>query len=160
MADVLGALEHAEREAGEEIASRQQTGGRPERESGVFFQKVGHFVQLRYLVGVEDPVILQHLERVPVLHAKVFGHQVQHVVEHGDPSAQLVRRVLDVRDRVAAVIANRPMSKVNTFMGGGGETYNLYSKAMLAISFLRARYTLSANPGWFMSSSGSYLVIR
>lgn len=38
--------------------------------------------------------------------------------------------------------------------------YNLYSKAMLAISFLRARYTLSEKPGWFMSNSGSYLVIR
>lgn len=39
-------------------------------------------------------------------------------------------------------------------------TYYLYSKAMLAISFLRARYTLSENPGWSMSSSGSYLVTR
>lgn len=36
----------------------------------------------------------------------------------------------------------------------------LYANAISAMNFLRARYSLSANPGWFMSRSGSNLVIR
>lgn len=103
MTDVLSALEHAERETGKEIAGRQQTGGRPAGEACVFLQKVAHVVQLRHLVGRKDPVVLQHLESVPVFDAKVFGHQLQHVVEHCRPGGHLGGGVLDVRDRVAAV---------------------------------------------------------
>lgn len=39
-------------------------------------------------------------------------------------------------------------------------THYLNENAISAISFLRWRYSLSANPGWFISRSGSYFVIR
>lgn len=114
MTDVLRALEHSEREAGEEVASRQQTGGRSKRETGVLLQEIGHLVQLRYLFGRENPVVLQQLESVPVFHAEMFGHQVQHGVEHRGPRAQFVGRVLDVWDRVTAVNARRLTKRLIT----------------------------------------------
>lgn len=104
--DVLRTLKHSECQTGEEIASCQQTGRRSQRESGLFFQEVAHFVQLRHLVRREDLFVLQHFENGPVLHAEMFGHQVQHVVENGRPRAQLFGGVIDVWYRVTAVSAH------------------------------------------------------
>lgn len=103
MTDVLRALEYTESETGKEVTSCQQTGRRSKGETGVFLQEVGQLVQLRDLGRGEDVVILQHFESVPVFHAEVFRHKVQHVVENCGPSADFVGGVFDMWDRVSAV---------------------------------------------------------
>jgi len=104
--NVLRALEHTEREAGKEVSGRQQTSGRPESESCVLFQEFVHILKLRDFVSSEYVVVLQHLESVPVFHAEVLGHQVQHVVENSGPCTDFVSSVFDNWDQVAAVNQN------------------------------------------------------
>lgn len=58
MTYILCALENAERKAGEEVTSCQQTSGWSEGETGVLFQEIRHLVQLWNVVSVEDIVIL------------------------------------------------------------------------------------------------------
>lgn len=60
--------------------------------------------------------------------------------------------VLKTRDQVSFSISVYGML-------GIGSPY-LYAKAISAMTLRRARYSLSAKPGWFISRSGSYLVIR
>jgi len=101
--NVLRALEHTEREAGEEVTGCQQTSRRPESESCIFFQEFVHILKLWDLVCSEYVVVLQHLESVPIFHAEVLGHQVQHVVENCGPCAYFVSSVFDNWDQVTAV---------------------------------------------------------
>lgn len=105
--NVLCALEHTEREAGEEVTGRQQTSRWAESESGVLLQKLVHILELRDLVSSEYVVVLQHLESVPVFHAEVFGHQVQNVVENCGPCTDFVSSIFNDWDQVTTVIIKK-----------------------------------------------------
>lgn len=104
MADVLGALEYSESKAGQEVPRRQETGGRSKSESRVLLQEIADFLQLRYTVRLEDPLLLQCLENPLILHARVFRHQVQHSVEDTRPSVVLRFGVGNGGYRVAVLV--------------------------------------------------------
>lgn len=99
---VLRALEDAERQRGEKIASGQQTGGRTQCETGVAAQERAHLAQLRNAILAEDVLRLQFGEHLAVFGARVLGHQVQDGVEHGAPGFVLGFGVFNVRNRIAA----------------------------------------------------------
>lgn len=67
MTDVLGALEDAEGQRGQEVAGGEQTSGRTQSESGVLPQEGAHVVQLWDLVLHKDSLLLQHCENGTVL---------------------------------------------------------------------------------------------
>lgn len=72
--DVLRALEDAERERSQEVARRQQTSGRSQREAGVAAQEFVHLLQLRQVILDEDLLLLELVEDDVVLAASVFWH--------------------------------------------------------------------------------------
>lgn len=100
VSDVLGALEDAESQGGEEIASGQKAGGRSEGEAGALGQEVGHFLELGNVLGVEDALLLQTPEDSLVFGASMLWHQVDHGVEDRFPGLVLGFGVFDVWDWV------------------------------------------------------------
>lgn len=104
VADILSALEYSEGETGQEVPRRQETSGRSKSESRVFLQEIADFLQLRYAVGLEDPLLLQFLENPLVLHAGVFRHQVQHGVEDARPRLVLRLGVRNAGYRVTVLV--------------------------------------------------------
>lgn len=123
---VLRTLEDAERQRREEIARRQQTGGRSQREAGVAAQKGAHLAQLRNAILAEDVLRLQLGEDLAVLGARVLRHQVQHRVEDGAPRLVLDVRVVDVRNAVAAALEK---------MGGKWRKYALVYAPYVEVHF-------------------------
>ena len=80
--DILSALEHPEREAGQKVSSGEQASRRSQREPGVLLQEFTDFLQLWYTMRLEDLLVLQHLEDSSILHAGVLRYQVDERVEH------------------------------------------------------------------------------
>lgn len=140
MTNVLCTLEYSECKAGEEITSRQQTSCWSKSKTGVLFQEVRHLPQLWDLIRSENVIVLQHLESVPVFHAEMFGHQVQYVVKNCSPCANFISSIVNDWDDVTAInIITLRVKIKKKEKENNDQPYNLYSKAMLAISFLRAR---------------------
>lgn len=76
MTDILGALEDAEGQRGEEVARCQETGGGTQCETSVATQEVVHLLQLRNAVLDEDLLLLELCEDDIVFAASMLGHQV------------------------------------------------------------------------------------
>lgn len=74
MPNVLRAVEHAERQAGEKVARRQIAGDGAQLEAGFALQKGADILQLGQIV-LAVATVLDQLR--PVFH--VLGHRVQHV---------------------------------------------------------------------------------
>lgn len=95
VANILGALENAEGQRGQEVAGCKQAGCRPQCESGVFLHELRHVLELRDFVRHKQALFLEHLENSAVLSTGVFGGQVDHRGEYGFPGLVLRVCVLD-----------------------------------------------------------------
>lgn len=106
VADVLCALEDAESERGQEVASGQQPSRGSQGKSGLSAQEVGHFLELRYLIGPDDALVFHHLESPSVLLAGVLRHQLDDGLVDGTPGLDLVLDVFDFWDLLATTKQN------------------------------------------------------
>lgn len=100
---ILCALEDAEGERGEEVASGEQTRSGAQREASVLAQEIGHLLQLGQTMIDEDLLVLQHLEGGAVLGASVFRGQILHGAEDRAPGLDLHVGVVDVWDRISVL---------------------------------------------------------
>jgi len=112
VAHILGALEDAEGQGGEEVPGGQKTGGRTQRESGVLAQEVGHLLQLGQTVVHEDLLILELLEGGPVLGTGMLGSQILDGLEDRAPGLDLHIGVIDVWDRVSILVGEGNLGDV------------------------------------------------
>lgn len=100
---ILCALEDAEGERGEEVASGEQTRSGAQREASVLAQEIGHLLQLGQTMIDEDLLVLQLLEGGTVLGASVFRSQILHGAEDRTPGLDLHVGVVDVWDRISVL---------------------------------------------------------
>lgn len=105
VADVLGALEYSEREAGEEVAGGEESSSGAQSESGVLFEEVADDLELGHAARLEDLLVHQFLEDSLVLLAGVLRHEVDQGVEHALPGLVLGLGVRDVGDRVTEFVS-------------------------------------------------------
>lgn len=105
MTNILGALEHPERKAGQEVPSGEQSSGRAQSEPGVLLQEFTDFLQLRNAMSLKDLLLLELLEHSLVLDAGVFGDQVDDGVEHSRPGLVLRLGVRNIGYRVSVLVS-------------------------------------------------------
>lgn len=101
---ILGALEDAEGQRGEEVAGGQETGGRTQREASVLPQEIGHLLQLGQAVIHKDLLVLELLEGSPVLGTGMLGCQILDGLEHRAPGLDLHIGVGNVGDRISVLV--------------------------------------------------------
>lgn len=103
MANVLCALENAEGERCQEIASRQETSGRTQCESSAATQEAAHLLQLWDASFAENAFLLKFSENVTVFETSVLWHQIENGTEYRAPSLIFNIAVVNVWDWIATV---------------------------------------------------------
>lgn len=106
MTHILRRLEDAESQRGKEVARCQQPGGWSKRETGIFAQKVIHFLQLWDAIFDKDFLLFESGEDAIVLAAGVLWHEILDDLEHGAPGLMFDFAVVDVGNGIAAVDGN------------------------------------------------------
>lgn len=107
--NVLGALEHPERKAGQEVSGGEQSSRGTQSESGALLQEIAHFLKLRYTMSLEDLLLLELLKHSLILDASVLRYQVHDRVEHAGPGLVLRLGVGNARNWIAVFVSERDL---------------------------------------------------
>lgn len=112
VADVLRRVEHAEREAREEVARGEQAGHGAQGEARAVSEEVGYVFKLWDVVLPEAAVLDEEGKDMVVLPAGVFGEKLGELAEHFPPGLRLFGSVVHVRQRLTVLVVVREVGEV------------------------------------------------
>lgn len=101
MPDVLGAVEHPEGQAGQEVARRQVASDGPDGEAGARLEKLRDILQLGDVVLLVAAILSEQLKVFVELFASVLFVQLRQLLEDHRPTLGLLGGIVDARNWLA-----------------------------------------------------------